>query len=60
MKRCAIYARYSTDKQDVQSIETQLMMCRREVMREGWQEVGTPNNPGVIRPEMIHYPHGRR
>ena len=39
MKRCAIYARYSTDKQDVQSIETQLMMCRREVMREGWQEV---------------------
>ena len=39
MKRCAIYARYSTDKQDVQSIETQLMMCRREVMRAGWQEV---------------------
>ncbi len=39
MKRCAIYARYSTDKQDVQSIETQLMMCRREVTREGWQEV---------------------
>ncbi len=39
MKRCAIYARYSTDKQDVQSIETQLMMCGREVMREGWQEV---------------------
>ena len=39
MKRCAIYAQYSTDKQDVQSIETQLMVCRREVMREGWQEV---------------------
>ncbi len=39
MKRYAIYARYSTDKQDVQSIETQLMMCRREVMRAGWQEV---------------------
>ncbi|MDQ0836527.1 recombinase family protein [Sphingomonas faeni] len=39
MKRCAIYARYSTDKQDVQSIETQLMLCRREVGREGWQEV---------------------
>lgn len=35
MKRCAIYARYSTDKQDVQSIETQLMMCRREVIRAG-------------------------
>ena len=39
MKRCAIYARYSTDKQDVQSIETQLMMCRREVIRAGWHEV---------------------
>ncbi|MBD8702080.1 recombinase family protein [Sphingomonas sp. CFBP 13714] len=39
MKRCAIYARYSTDKQDVQSIETQLMMCRREVARAGWHEV---------------------
>lgn len=37
--RCAIYARYSTDKQDVQSIETQLMMCRREVERGGWHEV---------------------
>ena len=37
--RCAIYARFSTDKQDVQSIETQLMMCRREIVREGWQEV---------------------
>ncbi|PTW47930.1 DNA invertase Pin-like site-specific DNA recombinase [Sphingomonas faeni] len=39
MKRCAIYARYSTDKHDVQSIEAQLMMCRREVIRQGWQEV---------------------
>ncbi len=39
MMRCAIYARLSTDKQDVLSIETQLMMCRREIVREGWQEV---------------------
>jgi site-specific DNA recombinase len=37
--RCAIYARFSTDKQDVLSIETQLMMCRREIAREGWDEV---------------------
>lgn len=36
--RCAIYARLSTDKQDVLSIETQLMMCRRVIVREGWQE----------------------
>ncbi|KQM67985.1 hypothetical protein ASE75_03710 [Sphingomonas sp. Leaf17] len=39
MMRCAIYARFSTDKQDMQSIETQLMMCRREIVREGWHEV---------------------
>ena len=36
--RCAIYARLSTDKQDVLSIETQFMMLRREIVREGWQE----------------------
>ncbi len=37
--RCAIYARFSTDKQDVQSIETQLMMCRQEIAHKGWHEV---------------------
>ncbi|MEG3176593.1 recombinase family protein [Sphingomonas sp. RB3P16] len=37
--RCAVYARFSTDKQDVVSIDTQLMMCRREIEREGWTEV---------------------
>ena len=37
--RCAIYARFSTDKQDVQSIETQLMMCRQEIARKDWHEV---------------------
>ncbi|SDG20822.1 Site-specific DNA recombinase, partial [Sphingomonas carotinifaciens] len=37
--RCAVYARFSTDKQDMLSIETQLMMCRREIERQGWSEV---------------------
>lgn len=37
--RCAIYARFSTDKQDLLSIETRLMICRRDIVREGWQEV---------------------
>jgi len=36
---CAVYARFSTDKQDILSIETQLMMCRREIERRGWEEV---------------------
>ncbi len=37
--RCAVYTRFSTDKQDMLSIETQLMMCRREIERQGWREV---------------------
>jgi site-specific DNA recombinase len=38
--RVALYARYSTDKQDPLSIQTQLTMCRREIERRGWTEAG--------------------
>lgn len=38
--RVILYARYSTDKQDPLSIETQLTVCRREIARHGWTEVG--------------------
>ncbi|WP_443026088.1 recombinase family protein [Sphingomonas sp. PB2P19] len=38
--RAVIYARYSTDQQDPLSIDTQLMMCRRELARQEWIEVG--------------------
>lgn len=38
--RVALYARYSTDKQDPLSIQTQLTMCRRELSRHGWTETG--------------------
>lgn len=38
--RVLLYVRYSTDKQDALSIATQLMMCRREIERQGWTEVG--------------------
>ncbi len=37
--RWAIYARFSTDKQDPLSIETQLMMCRQEIARKDGDEV---------------------
>ena len=40
MMRVVLYARYSTDQQDPLSIDTQLMMCRRELVRQGWTEVG--------------------
>ena len=38
--KVALYARYSTAKQDELSIDTQLMMCRRELASKGWTEIG--------------------
>lgn len=34
--RCATYARYSTDNQNEESIESQVMACRSFIEREGW------------------------
>jgi len=36
--RVALYARYSTDKQDELSIEVQLTHCRAEIAKQGWTE----------------------
>ena len=38
--RCATYARYSTDNQNEESIESQVMACRSFIEREGWTFVG--------------------
>ncbi len=35
--RCAVYARYSTDKQNPLSIEDQVRKCREYADRQGWQ-----------------------
>src|SRR5687767_2688857 len=35
--RIGIYARYSSDKQRVQSIEDQLRLCEERAAREGWK-----------------------
>jgi site-specific DNA recombinase len=35
--RCAVYARYSTDKQRPDSIEDQLRKCREHAERQSWQ-----------------------
>jgi DNA invertase Pin-like site-specific DNA recombinase len=37
--RCAIYARYSSDLQRVESIEDQVRVCRARAEREGWTVV---------------------
>ena len=36
MKRCAIYARYSSDLQSPTSIEDQQHLCRAYAERQGW------------------------
>src|SRR5579862_4866410 len=36
MIRTAIYARYSSDKQDARSIDDQVALCRRHAERNGW------------------------
>ena len=37
--RCAIYARFSSDLQDAQSIADQTALCRARAAREGWSVV---------------------
>ena len=38
-RRCAIYARYSSDLQRESSIEDQIRLCREYAMRQGWSVV---------------------
>jgi len=37
MKRCAIYARFSTEMQRASSLEDQIRNCRRFAAQMGWQ-----------------------
>ena len=37
--RCAIYARYSTDKQNPLSIDDQIRKCREFAARNGWEDL---------------------
>jgi len=39
MRRCAIYARYSSDLQRESSIEDQIRRCREYALRQGWTVV---------------------
>jgi DNA invertase Pin-like site-specific DNA recombinase len=41
VKRCALYARYSSDLQSPTSIEDQLQLCRAYAERQGWTVVAT-------------------
>lgn len=39
MPRCAIYARFSTDRQNERSADDQVRECQRRAAREGWEVV---------------------
>jgi len=57
MTRAAIYARFSTDKQNERSAEDQAALCRAHAAAQGWQVVeafadlaisgATRNRPGL-------------
>ena len=40
MPRCAIYARFSTDRQSANSAEDQIALCSARAQREGWEIAG--------------------
>lgn len=41
MRKCAVYARYSSNMQSPTSIDDQLRLCRALAEREGWAIVAT-------------------
>lgn len=55
--RCAIYARYSSDLQRVESIEDQVRVCRARADREGWTVVQVFSDAAIsgatlLRPDL--------
>lgn len=45
--RVALYARYSTDMQDPESIKGQFRNCEQRAEREGWKIVARYSDPGI-------------
>ncbi len=47
MKKCAIYARYSSDLQSPTSIEDQVRLCEHYAERQGWTVVATYQDAAI-------------
>ena len=45
--RCAIYGRFSTEKQDFQSIADQYRVCEQYTQRQGWEIVARYADEGI-------------
>ncbi len=54
--RCAVYARYSSDLQDLRSINDQLDMCRAHAQREGWRIVAEYSDAAISGASLHNRP----
>jgi site-specific DNA recombinase len=54
--RVAIYARYSSDSQNVASIQDQCNICREHAAREKWEIVGTYHDAAISGASVILRP----
>jgi site-specific DNA recombinase len=54
--RAVIYSRYSSDKQRFESIEDQQEVCRRLIEGNGWQFVGTYDDPAISGASVLTRP----
>jgi site-specific DNA recombinase len=56
MKRCAIYARYSSDLQSPTSIDDQVQLCRAYADRQGWVIITTFHDAALSGFGVEHRP----
>lgn len=56
MKRAAIYARYSSDRQSERSIEDQVALCTRHAAGKGWLVVGVFQDAALSGSVMANRP----
>lgn len=54
--RAALYARYSSDRQNERSIEDQLAVCRRHAEARGWEVVATFSDAAISGAAMANRP----
>jgi site-specific DNA recombinase len=54
--RCAIYARYSSDRQNERSIEDQIAVCTRHATAKGWAVVGAFTDAAISGAHMVNRP----
>lgn len=54
--RVAIYARFSSDLQDVRSITDQLVLAREYAVRQGWQIIAEFTDAAISGASMVNRP----